>query len=936
MAIRDFKESTHGVTPMPVPAPAPAPAPALVPPHAIDGKWEPAFERRLVAVCAPAGYGKTQAMAALWRQACQRDWQALWLPLDTAHSDPAVMLRSLSKLLDQPAPTPGETPGAAMLRLLQTLGPRTMLFIDDFQLVLDPSVHASVALWLDSAPSKTVLALASRGSLPLRLSRLRLMQQVYELDAEDLSLSSEETGRLAQLHGLDLLPEQVSSLHTASEGWPAGLQLACAALARGADAARLSQNFSGGDRDVGAYFHDIVVPGTPAAMLELLGRAALFDRFSVEFCRDVLNAPDASFVLEKAATLGLFLMPLDRRGQWYRLHPMFAGFLRQHQQRSATDEAQALYCAASRWCERQGMTGEAISHAFHAGEMPLALDLIRRHAERALGLGGQGGAEELSTWVRSLPLAHMDNTLALRVPYAWSLLLDGRLDAAAAELPLLENAMVNAGLNEPEAVLRVGQLLRCALLALGGRTRQAGEAAADWLARWQRGASPLEMGVALLAEGHSALMDDAPLRAGASLDQARLHFQRAGSSTGMAIAAGLEAVASLETGEGARGASLLVSVREQLPSRPRVEGAAALALSEAHYAYEENRLGEAQRLLNGLPQHEASNEQLLQAALLLSGVAHAQRRGDEAQRILCEAVAAAERLGQRRAVVLLQAKRIELLLREGHADAASVEAAQRLAPAAGIAADGVTVLAAGLSGRDALTLRICAMRLLAARGQHSRAQLLLRDLLKESRAQGQQRLTVQLLCARAALLAGNSAYGGHGGHCEQNESMRVLLEALSLGATAGLCRTLADEGKPLADMVADLVARHPTAAAGSDVPPAWLEQLLVACDGTGGAGADGTEAGSEASMAGVGAQVGRLDALAGLTGARVAPADCALSGREVQVLRLVEVGLRNAEMASQLFLSEMTVKWHLRNIYTKLRVRNRTGALARAREMRLL
>jgi LuxR family maltose regulon positive regulatory protein len=913
--------------------PVPALAPALVLPVAIDGKWEPAFERRLVAVSAPAGYGKTQAMASLWQQACQRGWQALWLPLHTPHSDPAVLLRSLSELLDQPAPALSETPGAAMLRLLQTLGPRTMLLIDDFQLVQDPSVHASVALWLDSAPSKTVLALASRGSLPLRLSRLRLMQQVYELDAEDLSLSSEETGRLAQLHGINLLPEQVASLHAASEGWPAGLQLACAALAKGADAARLSQNFSGGDRDVGAYFHDIVLPGTPAALLELLGRAALFERFSVEFCRDVLNVPDAAYALEKASTLGLFLMPLDRRGQWYRLHPMFAGFLRQHQQRSANDEAQALYCAASRWCERQGMTGEAISHAFHAGEMPLALDLIRRHAERALGLSGQGGADELSVWVRSLPLARMDNTLALRVPYAWSLLLDGRLEDAAAELPLLKSAMANAGLSEPEALLRVGQLLRCALLALGGRTRLAGEAAADWLARWQRGASPLEVGVALLADGYSALMDDAPLRAGASLDQACLQFQRAGSSTGMAIAAGLEAVASLETGEGAHGASLLVSVREQMPSRPRVDGAAALALAEAHYAYEENRLGEAQRLLEGLPQRAASSEQLLQAALLRAGTAQAQRRGDEAQHILCEAVAAAERLGQRRAVVLLQAKRIELLLREGHADAARVEAAQRLAPAAGIAADGVTVVAAGLSGSDALALRICAMRLLAARGQHSRAQLLLRDLLKESRAQGHQRLSVKLLCARAALLS------AHGGHSEENESMRVLLEALSLGATAGLCRTLADEGKPLADMVADLVARHPMAATGNDVPPAWLEQLLVACDGAGGAGMDGPDAVSGASvagMAGVASQVGRLDALAGLTGARLAPTDCALSGREVQVLRLVEVGLRNAEMASQLFLSEMTVKWHLRNIYTKLRVRNRTGALARAREMRLL
>ena len=61
-----------------------------------------------------------------------------------------------------------------------------------------------------------------------------------------------------------------------------------------------------------------------------------------------------------------------------------------------------------------------------------------------------------------------------------------------------------------------------------------------------------------------------------------------------------------------------------------------------------------------------------------------------------------------------------------------------------------------------------------------------------------------------------------------------------------------------------------------------------------------------------------------------------LSEREIEVLRLVVAGLSNREIARQLVFTTGTAKTHIHNICGKLRVRNRTEAAMRARELGLV
>ena len=66
------------------------------------------------------------------------------------------------------------------------------------------------------------------------------------------------------------------------------------------------------------------------------------------------------------------------------------------------------------------------------------------------------------------------------------------------------------------------------------------------------------------------------------------------------------------------------------------------------------------------------------------------------------------------------------------------------------------------------------------------------------------------------------------------------------------------------------------------------------------------------------------------------PAAPLLTSRELAIVRLLETGYSNQEIADRLIIGVSTVKWYLREIYEKLGSTNRTQAVARARALRLL
>jgi LuxR family transcriptional regulator, maltose regulon positive regulatory protein len=144
---------------------------------------------------------------------------------------------------------------------------------------------------------------------------------------------------------------------------------------------------------------------------------------------------------------------------------------------------------------------------------------------------------------------------------------------------------------------------------------------------------------------------------------------------------------------------------------------------------------------------------------------------------------------------------------------------------------------------------------------------------------------------------------------QRGETARALdhLKA-ALAGPEGFVRVFVDEGPPMAALLRRLIQHDGDTPNGSpDGYAGWLLERFAL----------------ESAPSGNG-------------GSRQAPGIEPLSDREVEVLALVADGRTNAQIAAELYLSVGTVKAHVHHIFGKLLVRNRSQAVARARELHLL
>ena len=204
-------------------------------------------------------------------------------------------------------------------------------------------------------PGGSRLVLAGRAEPPLRIARLRAEGKILEIGPGDLSLTREEASSLLRNAEVALGEDEVAELHRRTEGWPAGLYLAALYLREGGPLASAAVSFGGDDRLVSEYMESEFLARISQQNRVFLTRTAVLERMSGPLCEAVLELPGAHAILADLARSNLLLVPLDRRGQWYRYHHLFRDMLLAELERLEPGLMPVLRRRAAGWCLRNGL-----------------------------------------------------------------------------------------------------------------------------------------------------------------------------------------------------------------------------------------------------------------------------------------------------------------------------------------------------------------------------------------------------------------------------------------------------------------------------------------------------------------------------------------------------------------------------------------------------
>ena len=413
-------------------------------------------------VVAPAGYGKTTFLAQL-AEVDPRPFA--WVSLDGRDdNDAVVFLRYIAAAIHRVEPLPPALfdalsgPGASAWAMrvphitsaLAALEGPLVLALDDLHTVSNPSCLDILAALVQSVPAGSQIVIASREEPLLPLARWRAQGRMYEVGVPDLRLNELEAALLLDAVAVELDASQLSELTEQTEGWPAGLYLAALSLQAGAASPTGTEGFSGSDRFVSEYFRFELLSRLPTVEARFLKHTSVLDRLSAGMCDAVLETRGSARMLETLGRTNGFVVPLDRRGEWYRYHHLFGQLLRDELERSDPELVPALNSRAMAWCLANDLTEAALVYGHAAGETEAVAGLVDA---LALSVYYDGRIETLEEWLSWFGDDELVQYPALAVYGAWVRALTGRPTDAERWLSLAETATSTIPLSDGSATI---------------------------------------------------------------------------------------------------------------------------------------------------------------------------------------------------------------------------------------------------------------------------------------------------------------------------------------------------------------------------------------------------------------------------------------------------------------------------------------------------
>jgi LuxR family maltose regulon positive regulatory protein len=839
----------------------------------------------LTLLLAPAGSGKSTLLQH-WRGGCTA--ALVHYPLQARDNDPLCFFRRLADCIRAQV-SDFDTSWFNPLAMASSLSPRLLgdllgdalnrvegpLFIvlDDFQWIESQSILEVMAALLDRLPAHVHLIIASRNHPGFALSQLKLENRLLCIDQHDLRLSVEQVQQLnSHLGGQALSQDYVDSLLGMTEGWVAGVKIALLAYARFGTQAL--QRFNGSQPEIVDYFGHVVLRQLPPDLREFLLCSGLFERFDGALCDHVMQRTGSALLLEALAERQLFLLPVENQPGWFRFHALLQDFLCRRLLVEEYARMDQLHHRAADYYLGLGEHEQALQHAQHCSDQSIFLGLLE-HCCASWVRSGQFG--DILRWLEPLPEALLQAQPRLLGWLIAALSLSRRFHQAHYHLELLDSLELTAPAANLEPATR--QFLAL-LLGLFEQDK-------DFILppAWKALLGPkqdLEIRACTLV-----VIAYQHLLAGHLQDAIRF----ASESKQLLAQCGhsfLESYTDLTIALCHRNAGRATHARKEVCSDYQRTNKTAPAWVNRATAmvvalYEQNQLAEAQQLCDELMvmvNSCSATEAIATVYITLSRLLHRQQQLVRAGRLLDQLSCILQLGNYARFVSQVAQESMRQALLSGKSGAMDAVAQRYKLPARLQAGEWESVRAYDESWER---LGLACVYWLQARGSQPQAARILK-VLAASLQQSEMRARLLIIEANRLVLAAPTQ--------SKSQQLAALAGLVETYGIVNINRSVFDEAPGFAAGVLELVQ-----AGLLVVPDKYREHYAEFLQGIPAAPA--------------------LDPLAsGL-----------LTGREVEVFECLLRGLSNTQISDKTGIALSTTKWHLKNIYSKLNVSNRTEAI---------
>lgn len=872
--------------------------PPIIRPRLID-TLNDGLKRPLILVSAPAGYGKTTLVSNWLREI---KIPSIWLSLDDGDNDPVCFLQYLVSAFETIAPDAklnmsGELQGiqpnqvVGMINLfvneISSFAQPFIFVLDDFHVIHSKTIFQLVNQLIEHMPVQMHLAILTRTDPPFPLSRFRVRNQLIDIRGDQLRFTADEIDTfLNETKSIKLSSDDLSALEVRTEGWIAGLQLAALSMQKCKDVHTFVSDFAGSHHYVMDYLVGEVLKQQPEMVSEFLLRTSILDRLCGPLCKALVDSSaerfDGQQMLESLVEKNLFTVPLDDERHWYRYHHLFTDVLRKRLGHEFPHLLPELSRRASLWYEQNGFIAESVQQAIEAGDQDRAAQLIEQKGCLLL-IGGE--VATLLKWADAIEF-QSEARPWLAIQKAWALALVGDLNRVEPTLTVPEQLLLPL---EPTDEVKTMRGTIAAARAYCANSRGDSQSAAKYaqeallLLPTCSSISISIRSVVVSILGDASWIDGKFDEAIQAYTESIKIGKEANNLNMIIIANSNMADILMKQGQLHRAADIFAKTLHMAvrPDGQRSSLAAGILARMAKLSYEKNQLDEAeQHILQCLELCRIWGDpgQQAYACAILARLELARNNPEKTQAAVQEA---------------------ELLIsQQPHSPHWSIQVRSELAriwlAQGNLEKPSQHILKRGLTIQDEIPYQreneyVLLLRVLMSRGDYESAAILSNRLLQQAETTGQMGLVIETLIIQALALQGKK---------ETDQALVILEKALTLAQPEKYQRVFLDEGEAMIRLLCQAQSRQ----IGNDYAALLLSQI-----------------GKTSGTARPSMQI------------LVEP----LTTREIEVLKLIEGGCSNQDIAEKLFISIPTVKRHISNIYGKMGVKSRTQALALGKELNL-